>query len=1040
MRKKNRSDDYRFRQIFENSLAVMLLIDPETRRILDANYAAEKFYGWEREILCQKRIDDINTLSSDEIKIEMEKARRSERIYFNFKHRLANEQVRDVEVYSSKITVEGKDYLYSIIHDITEQKTAENALLKEKQQLSQIIDGTRAGTWEWNIQTGQININARWAEIIGYTIEELAPLTVKTWQENTHPEDLKISDDLLQQHFTGEAAYYTCELRMKHKKGHWVWVIDRGKVTSYTPDGKPLIMYGTHQEITERKEAENALLHSHYLMRYIIEHDRSGIAVFDKNLRYIYVSQRYLHEYRISQPDIIGRHHYEVFQEMPERWKKIHQQVLAGAIMNEDRDPFIRGNGETDWVRWECRPWYEADGSIGGMILYSEIVNEQIQRENEIRELNAELEEWVKQLKQKQQALAESESKYRLLAENSGDVIFVLDRNLKYTYISPAIKALRGFEPEEAMQQDIREAMTPESYERTIKTINETFTSDAVQYTGTPIQRSIEIELIRKDKSTVWAEIKASVYFDETNTPTGILGVSRDISKRRKAEEEHQKLSRAVEQSPVSIIITNPDGVIEYVNPRFIELTGFSLEEARGQRPSLVKSGFTTGEEYSRLWETITAGNEWHGEFRNKRKDGTLFWEQASISAIKNTQGQITHFLGIKEDITQKKKYEEDLIRAKEKAEESDRLKTAFLQNISHEIRTPLNAIVGFSSIIGGENLVPEKRREFMEIIQSSNDQLLSVISGIISLASLDAGQEKCSEAAVNVNEIVASIHDQLSISAIPETVDFSYQCALPDDMANIISDPVKLTQVLLNLTGNALKFTHQGQVKLGYELANKMLKFYVADTGIGIPADMHEVIFERFRQVDNSPTRRYGGTGLGLALSKGYARLLGGAIEVDSEPGKGSVFTLTIPYKPVSPEKQVTRETGRKKAVEIPTGKTILVVEDELNNFLLVNEMLLDMDLHPIHARNGLEAISLCEGDDLPDLVLMDIKMPVMDGIEARKALKESYPQLKIVAMTAYALGNDREQFLAMGFDAYLEKPMKKEALEKTLVQMLKP
>lgn len=758
---------------------------------------------------------------------------------------------------------------------------------------------------------------------------------------------------------------------------------------------------------------------------------------------------------------------------MPDKWKNIHQQVLAGAIMNADRDPFIRENGETDWDRWECRPWYEADGSIGGMILYSENVNEQIQHENEIRELNsrleilidsikelssahtveavsqiatqssrklvgsdgatfivkdgencfylgentvmplwagkrfpmsdcisgwvmsahepaviediytdsrvpidlyrttyvkslimvpvnisepvgaignywkenhqatdieiallqtlaeassraieninlyAEREERIKQLKIKQQALAESESKYRLLAENSGDVIFVLDRNLKYSYISPAVKALRGFDPEEAMGQDIRDSMKPESYERAIKLINEYFNEDAVNM-GYPAQRSIELELFRKDNSTVWAEIKASLYYDETNKPVGIIGVSRDISERRKAEE--------------------------------------------------------------------------------------------------------------------------DLIKAKEKAEESDRLKTAFLQNISHEIRTPLNAIVGFSTLMGDDNMSSEKRKEFSEIIQTSNDQLLSVITGIISLASLEAGQEQCTETEADINEILKNIYDQLNISVIPGQVDFSYQTALPDNMATIRTDPVKLTQILLNLVSNALKFTHKGHVKYGYELANKVLKFYVEDTGIGIPADMLEVIFERFRQVDNSPTRRYGGAGLGLALSKGYTKLLGGTIEVASEPGNGTVFTLSMPYKPVGPEKPGMEEHSKTALVEIPEGKLILVAEDEMNNFLLVNEMLLDLNLQAKHARNGLEALSLCEGDELPDLVLMDIKMPVMDGIEARKALKEMHPHLKIVAMTAYALENDKEHFIAMGFDGYLEKPLKKQALEKTLSHLLKP
>ena len=246
------------------------------------------------------------------------------------------------------------------------------------------------------------------------------------------------------------------------------------------------------------------------------------------------------------------------------------------------------------------------------------------------------------------------------------------------------------------------------------------------------------------------------------------------------------------------------------------------------------------------------------------------------------------------------KKMLDDLLKAKEKAVESDHLKTAFLQNISHEIRTPLNAIIGFSTFLGNANLTAEKRQEFINIISISNDQLLSIISGIIASATLDAGQESIIEKETNINLLISKVYNQLQINRNPSEIMFSYHNELPDESARVYTDEVKLMQILVNLVGNALKFTHKGHIKFGYRLINAKLRFFVEDTGIGIHEDMHELIFKRFMQIDNTPTRKYGGTGLGLALANGYAKLLGGSIELKSKPGEGSTFFVTIPYKPV--------------------------------------------------------------------------------------------------------------------------------------------
>jgi PAS domain S-box-containing protein len=387
--------------------------------------------------------------------------------------------------------------------------------------------------------------------------------------------------------------------------------------------------------------------------------------------------------------------------------------------------------------------------------------------------------------------------------------------------------------------------------------------------------------------------------------------------------------------------------------------------------------------------------------------------------------------------LEQIRKMNQDLQLAKEKAEESDKLKSAFLNNISHEIRTPLNAIIGFTTILAQNNISPEKREEFVNIIFKSNDQLLSIISSIIALASLESGQESLNLKETDINQLLNDVYEQFLVTNVNKEVTISYQKGLPDNKAITITDPVKLMQILVNLVENALKFTPKGYVRFGYKLDNDILEFFIEDSGIGIPGDMHNLIFERFRQIDNSATRKYGGTGLGLALSKGYAQLLEGAISVLSSPGTGSKFLLKIPYKPVSKVIESSDNT-RPTDDDFTNKRTLLVTEDEDINFTLLSEILSDLNLSLYRAENGLEALNFCSGNIKPYLVLMDMKMPVMDGIEATKRIKQVNPGLPVIALTAYTSEADKRKFIDAGCDYFIEKPFHMDNLISTVVKYL--
>lgn len=498
---------------------------------------------------------------------------------------------------------------------------------------------------------------------------------------------------------------------------------------------------------------------------------------------------------------------------------------------------------------------------------------------------------------------------------------------------------------------------------------------------------------------------------------------------RQRAEKELRKLSRAVNQSPNSIFITDINGIIEYINPTTIKLTGYASEELIGQNPRIFSSGETPKEEYSLLWKTIKTGKEWKGEFRNKKKNGELFWQSVTISPILNDFDEITHYVAISEDVTESKELTLELIKAKEKAEESDRLKTAFLHNISHEIRTPMNAIVGFSGFLHDPNLNFEKRKQFTDIIVQSSNQLLSIISDIVNIATLEAGQEKIHEGEINLNSTLELLYEQFLIKAKKQHLIFNLKTFLSDHEDRIISDETKLVQILTNLIGNALKFTQQGSINFGYTIKNNELEFFVEDTGIGVHPEMHEKIFKRFRQVESTMERKFGGSGLGLSISKAYVELLGGKIWLISELDKGSTFFFTIPFKRAKQNTLLEKQIYIESEKGIKEQSTLLVAEDEDSNFMLIEEQLSELNFNIIRALNGIDAVEICKSKNI-DLVLMDINMPLLDGYEATKQIRFFNADIPIIAQTAYSTDNDMNRAFMSGCTDFISKPIKQKLL----------
>ena len=633
-----------------------------------------------------------------------------------------------------------------------------------------------------------------------------------------------------------------------------------------------------------------------------------------------------------------------------------------------------------------------------------------------------------KEYKKAIDTLRQKEEQYRILIEGMNEGLMLTDINNIILFVNQQACNITGYTSDELIGLD--------SFDLLFSSVSDQEKQKKNKLRVQGVKDICEIEIQRNDDSKVWIRFSASPVFNESKQVTGSIGVFENINDRKKAEEDIRKLTLAVEQSPDSIIITDTEGVIEYANPTTVALTGFTAEELYGKKTSIFSSGDKSEINYEELWETIKSGQIWNGEFLNQKKNGELYWESATISPICNQNGLITNFLAIKEDITDRKNLTRELILAKEKAEESDRLKSAFLANISHEIRTPMNGILGFSELLKNPQLLPEAKNRYIQIIEQSGNRMLSIITDIVDISKIESGQMNLESNKINVNHLLSELAVLFTPEAQAKELRLSFTTALPNEKSFIQTDRNKLTQVLTNLIKNSLKFTKEGSINFGYELVDDYLEFYVKDTGVGIPADQTEIIFEQFRQGSISLTRAYEGAGLGLSISKAFVEMLGGTIWVETKLGQGSVFYFRIPYNKQS-QKPVHIEEGKEST---PTSNviTILIAEDDVNSLMFLRTLLELDGLKILEAANGQEAVEAVKDHPEISLVLIDMKMPIMNGFEATRLIKQIRPKLPVIAQTAYAFAKDQDEALQAGCDDYISKPIKKQALMDKINKLL--
>lgn len=748
----------------------------------------------------------------------------------------------------------------SINRDITERKKTENDLRESEEKFRKLAENTNMAICIYQ-DDFWVYINPAGEKLSGYSSEEL--YQSKYW-EFVAPEYQELVRNNGKNRLFGEGENNGYEFRIITKTGESRWVILTGNTITYKEKPAGII---TVVDITDNRKMAETLQESESKYRYLFDNNPAPMWIYElETLKFLEVNATAILQYGYSREEFLS-------------------MTIKNIRPEEDIESLLMDVAQTTDPFNKAGTWRHIKKN--GEIIFVEITSHQLEFQD--RPARMVLINDVSERKKAEEALIESENslKEAQIIANMGDWEFDLITNKsKWSENSYRLYDLQPYEIVPTYDY-FRSRVHPDD----LHLIDDAYKT--ILQTKSPVEQEIRITFPNKRIKWILNKI-IPVFIDDKIV--FLKGVNIDITEKKGKEEQLQLLSKSIEQSPVSMVITDANGSIEYVNYNFTENTGYTREEALGKNPSVLKSGMHNSQFYEEMWSTLLSGQPWIGEIQNRKKNGDLYWENAIISPIINSNGKITHFLAAKEDITEKKKLYSDLVKEKERAEESDRLKSAFLANMSHEVRTPLNSIIGFSELLADPDFEEEQKTEFIQHIISNGNNLLAIISDIMDISKLESGEVNIYKKHLNANIILSKVKSQFAIQVEDKQLEFIVLNDVSDVDVEFIADADRLMQVFNNLLSNALKFTARGSIEIGYQLQDRMLEFHVRDTGIGIPAEFHAKIFDRFRQVEDEKTRKYGGNGLGLAICKNLVELMGGKIRVESDLGKGSTFYFSLP------------------------------------------------------------------------------------------------------------------------------------------------
>jgi PAS domain S-box-containing protein len=615
-----------------------------------------------------------------------------------------------------------------------------------------------------------------------------------------------------------------------------------------------------------------------------------------------------------------------------------------------------------------------------------------------------------------EEIVRKNEVKFHALFENQSIVKLVFDPDTQQIVdVNYSAARFYGFSKEALKQMKIAEITTAKP---------EDFTAQLKKIRSVGFQQ-YETQHCCNDGSLKDVEVFASKV--EISGKEYIYSIVNDISTRKLAEQQSRLLTKSMEQSPVGIMVTDQHGRIEYVNPRFTKITGHSLQEIKEKKQWFLYSGKYSDITYSEMWETVLSGRDWTGELPVKRKNGEHYWENVSISPVKNEKRQITHVVTICEDITAKHKQWEELSEAKAKIEAADKLKASLINNISNEVRTPLNGIIGFADMLVNTEISKENKQNYIEIIKKSSTRLLNTVTSYIDISMILSGKTRTYSKQFHLNTLLEEIKNEFISTCNTKGLELSI--LKPENPTDIQmnTDPDILHKIMTHLLCNAIKFTEKGKIEYGFRKRNNIPEFFISDTGIGIENKKINSLFDYNSHSDVSTTRSYETVGLGLPISKGLVEVLGGEIFIETGKAKGATVYFTLPSDVIVTTllKESKEKVVKPKHPLLAKNSVILVAEDDDYNYKFIETVLSRADFKVIRAENGVEAVNICYNNSDVSLVLMDLKMPVMGGIEATRQIKNFLPNLPVIALTAFVSTDDEQEAFLCGCEEYIKKPV---------------
>lgn len=1152
-------------ELLFNEATIGIAIGDPNGSIINANNHMGELVGYDLDILLGMHIKDLFTedaLKNTPLRFDLLKKGKS--IISRRTIRRFNGELIEIEMHSSQLT--DNRYL-AFFYNISERVLVENALLESEEKYRTLFEKSKRPALLIH-DNKYVDCNKAAEEIIGYNRSEILNVHPSFISSQFQPDGFEsvIKADLM----------IKIAIEKGYHKFEWEHTTSNGEIfpvevdlTKINVDGKSMI-YVVWQDLRDIKKSLKALEESEANFKVLTESTATGIIVYNSE-RIVYSNNAIQEITKYSGQELSQMQFFDVIHpDCKEKVKNRGRRRLQGIDeLGKYEFNIITKAGDEKWLNVSASPinWKGNNCVVVSCIEITARKNANLQ-------------------------LVENELRYRTLFEFSPGGIVLINEKGFIVEVNESFCLDLGFSKEEVQGKHITFIANDQEAQFVNSNLKRILNGENLHH---------EVFNKNSDGSYRIRELNETrIKFPDGSY--GVMSVSMDVTEKKKIELELEKLSQVVIQSSDSIIITDTSGNIEYVNPKFSTLTGYSFDEVVGKNPKILKSNNLSNEFYADLWKTISSGNVWKGQFLNLKKNGESYYEDAVISSYKDNNGNIEGYFATKVDVTEKrrteqiqrvlfnvsnaavtsislvelnqiikselsvffdtsnfiialydaktdeidipfiydehdefekisaektltayvirhrqslladeemfeklcdqgevklvgtpsklwmgvpliskgraigaivmqdynnplafttndlklmeiisfqvsvaierKKYEEGLKYALEKAKENDRLKSSFLATMSHELRTPLNAVIGFSSLVNRETSI-ENIITYAKVIKQSGTHLLEIVEDIFDITLIESGQISICKETIILNDILNEIFGIIRAEQIELEkyfVEIIFDENQEYNFIEIFTDKRRFKQILLNLLKNALKFTENGTINFGYEIEieKEQLLFYVKDTGIGIHKDKFELIFDVFRQVDDSNTRLYGGVGLGLSVTKKLTGLLGGDIWVESEVGKGTAFYFTLPFNEgIRKIKQnITISEDRYSFLK---GKTILIAEDMADSYTLLKILLQSKGVETIWAENGKVAIDFIKNNNDIDLVLMDINMPIINGYDATKEIKRINPKMQIIAQTAYAVSGERELAFDAGCNDYIEKPIVSELLFATVLKALK-